>query len=144
MNNPLDPEEKIRGGIGHLKALKDTFAYLYLTLAAYNAGRGRVIENGIQIINDEDDTGHLKVPAPEAPMKDMIILKHGEDKITFLWFTHPKFRMNTRLHCRRRQIQLFFRCIKHNLRIRRFFGTLENAVKMQIYIVVFFIFASPS
>jgi len=34
------------------------------------------------------------------------------------------------------QIELFFRWIKQHLRIKRFFGTSENAVKSQIWIAV--------
>ena len=34
------------------------------------------------------------------------------------------------------QIELFFKWIKQHLRIKRFFGTTENAVKTQIWIAV--------
>ena len=34
------------------------------------------------------------------------------------------------------QVELFFRCIKHHLRIKKFYGTSENAVKTQICIAV--------
>ena len=34
------------------------------------------------------------------------------------------------------QIELFFRWIKHNLKIRHFFGTSENAVRIQIAIAL--------
>lgn len=34
------------------------------------------------------------------------------------------------------QIEIFFRCIKQNLRIKSFFGTSENAVKTQIWIAI--------
>jgi hypothetical protein len=36
------------------------------------------------------------------------------------------------LYKRRWQIELFFRCIKHTVKIRHFFGTSENAVRIQI------------
>ena len=36
----------------------------------------------------------------------------------------------------RRQVELFFKWIKQHLRIKRFFGTSENAVKTQIWIAV--------
>jgi hypothetical protein len=40
------------------------------------------------------------------------------------------------LYRSRWQIELFFRWIKQHLRIKRFFGTAENAVKTQIWIAV--------
>jgi transposase len=40
------------------------------------------------------------------------------------------------LYKRRWQIELFFRWIKHTLKIRHFFGTSENAVRIQIAIAL--------
>ena len=40
------------------------------------------------------------------------------------------------LYKSRWQIELFFKLIKQNLRIKLFFGTSENAVKSQIWIAV--------
>ena len=42
----------------------------------------------------------------------------------------------TELYKRRWQIELFFRWIKHSLKIRHFFGTSENAVRIQIAIAL--------
>ncbi len=41
-----------------------------------------------------------------------------------------------RLYKCRWQVELFFKWIKQHLRIKRFFGTSENAVKTQIWIAV--------
>ena len=40
------------------------------------------------------------------------------------------------LYKSRWQVELFFKWIKQNLRIKHFFGTSENAVKTQIWIAV--------
>jgi hypothetical protein len=40
------------------------------------------------------------------------------------------------LYKRRWQIELFFRWIKHNLKIRHFFGTSENAVRIQLAVAL--------
>src|SRR6476620_325508 len=40
------------------------------------------------------------------------------------------------LYKARWQVELFFKCIKQHLRIKRFYGTSENAVKSQIWIAV--------
>jgi soluble lytic murein transglycosylase-like protein len=43
VQNPLDPEENIRGGMKHMRSLMDTFDNdLVLSLAAYNAGENLV------------------------------------------------------------------------------------------------------
>ena len=42
----------------------------------------------------------------------------------------------TRLYKARWQVELFFKWIKQNLRIKAFFGTSANAVKTQIWIAV--------
>jgi len=42
----------------------------------------------------------------------------------------------TSLYKKRWQVELFFKWIKQNLRIKHFFGTSENAVKTQIWIAV--------
>lgn len=40
------------------------------------------------------------------------------------------------LHKQRWQIELFFNWIKQNLKIRRFLGTSENAVRIQIFVAL--------
>lgn len=49
VNNPFDPEDNMKSGIRYLKSLQETFGDLDLTLAAYNAGPRRVIENRMQV-----------------------------------------------------------------------------------------------
>jgi hypothetical protein len=50
-------------------------------------------------------------------------------------FTLPAFTITELYRCRW-QVELFFKWIKQHLRIKVFFGTSENAVKTQIWIVV--------
>jgi hypothetical protein len=50
-------------------------------------------------------------------------------------FTLPSL-VIAKLYQQRWQIELFFKWIKQNLRIKRFYGTSENAVKVQIWIAV--------
>ena len=45
------------------------------------------------------------------------------------------------LYKARWQVELFFKWIKQNLRIRHFYGTSENAVKTQIWTAVYLIAA---
>jgi len=41
-----------------------------------------------------------------------------------------------RLYKQRWQVELFFKWIKQNLRVKKFYGNSENAVKVQIWIAV--------
>ncbi len=50
-------------------------------------------------------------------------------------FTLPAFTITELYRCRW-QVELFFKWIKQHLRIKAFFGTSENAVKLQIWIAV--------
>ena len=50
-------------------------------------------------------------------------------------FTLPALTIADLYRCRW-QVELFFRWIKQNLRIKTFYGTSENAVKTQIWIAV--------
>jgi hypothetical protein len=50
-------------------------------------------------------------------------------------FTLPALTITELYRCRW-QVELFFKWIKHHLRIKAFFGTTENAVKAQIWIAV--------
>jgi len=58
---------------------------------------------------------------------------------TFVFLTNNKslsYLTVTELDRYRRQVELFFKWIKQNLRIKAFYGTSENAVKTQIWIAV--------
>ena len=50
-------------------------------------------------------------------------------------FTLPALTI-AQVYKRRWQIELFFKWIKQNLRIKAFFGTSDNAVKTQLWIAV--------
>ena len=50
-------------------------------------------------------------------------------------FVLPAFTITELYRCRW-QVELFFKWIKQHLRIKAFFGTSENAVKLQIWIAI--------
>jgi soluble lytic murein transglycosylase-like protein len=47
VSDPFDPLQNIDGGTRYLRALLDNFKDVELSLAAYNAGPGRVAQNGV-------------------------------------------------------------------------------------------------
>ena len=76
----------------------------------------------------------------EETLSGMRIVKafNGERKITrkFEKVNQEFTSTITKVYRLRWQIELFFKWVKQHLRIKRFFGTSENAVKTQIWIAV--------
>jgi transposase len=68
-----------------------------------------------------------------------IVFYDKEQKIRFIFFTN-NFQLSaetiTQLYKQRWKIELFFKWIKQHLRIKKFFGFSENAVKTQIWIAI--------
>jgi hypothetical protein len=65
--------------------------------------------------------------------------KDPESDKTLIFLTNQMTLSSTTvcaLYKQRWQVELFFKWIKQHLRIKRFFGTSENAVKTQIWIAV--------
>lgn len=70
--------------------------------------------------------------------EDTRIIKFWDDKREKLvWLVTNRFDLTTRevreLYRMRWEIEIFFKFIKQNLKLKRFFGTSRNAVKIQIY-----------
>jgi hypothetical protein len=81
-----------------------------------------------------------------APLR-RVRFKDPETGKTFVFLTNqmtlPASTIGA-LYKNRWQVELFFKWIKQHLRIKRFFGTSENAVKTQIRIAVRSTYSSPS
>ena len=88
-----------------------------------------------------DQTGMLTVYASRqdypAPLRRVVITDDEGKRLTFLTnnFTLTP-EVIAALYRQRWQVELFFKWIKQHLRIKKFFGTSENAVKTQIWIAV--------
>lgn len=65
---------------------------------------------------------------------------HGEDKFKFLTFLTNNFSLDAvviaRLYKKRWQIELFFKWIKQNLKIKTFYSYNENGIKIQIWTAI--------
>jgi len=89
-----------------------------------------------------DQTIKLTVPATAKKYPDKIRRVKYRDPETgkVLTFLTNNFDLPAKiiadLYKQRWQVELFFKWIKQNLRIKTFFGTSENAVKTQIWIAV--------
>lgn len=69
----------------------------------------------------------------------MVDFYDTESRREFRYFTNAKRISATRvaeLYRNRWQVELFFKWLKQHLRIKKFWGTSENAVRIQIYIAM--------
>jgi hypothetical protein len=83
-------------------------------------------------------TGHYAQQDFPAPLRRVRFNDQATSKtLVFLTnnFTLPALTITQLYRCRW-QVELFFKWIKQHLRIKRFFGTSQNAVKSQIWIAV--------
>ena len=88
-----------------------------------------------------DQTGMLTVYTSRkeypAPLRRVVITDDDGKRLTFLtnnFVLTPA--LITALYRQRWQVEMFFKWIKQHLRIQKFLGTSENAVKTQIWIAV--------
>ena len=56
--------------------------------------------------------------------------------MTFFDFAHVLIEQATQLYRCRWQVELFFKWIKQHLRIKVFYGTSENAVRIQVWVAI--------
>jgi hypothetical protein len=88
-----------------------------------------------------DQTGMLTVRSSRReypdPLRRVVIKDEDGKRLTFLtnnFVLTPE--LIAALYRQRWQVELFFKWIKQHLRITKFFGTSENAVKTQIWIAI--------
>ena len=88
-----------------------------------------------------DQTGVLTVSTSRkeypAPLRRVVITDDDGKRLTFLtnnFVLTPE--LIAALYRQRWQVELFFKWIKQHLRIKKFLGTSENAVKTQIWIAI--------
>ena len=62
--------------------------------------------------------------------------EQGREFVFLTNATHISSLLAAELHKNRWQIELFFKWLKQHLKIKKFWGTTENAVRIQIYIAI--------
>lgn len=100
----------------------------------------RAVDRNIGLICDQSVLLSGRFPSRDYPEKLRRVRYHDEGTGKTLVFLTNNFTLPAlviaKLYQQRWQIELFFKWIKQNLRIKRFYGTSENAVKVQIWIAV--------
>jgi len=128
---------------GRLYALHQSLAF-FVTRAKSNTQFQRRYSHSVNRATTNvfcDQTGMLTVYKSRkeypAPLRRVVITDDDGKRLTFLtnnFVLTPE--LIAALYRQRWQVELFFKWIKQHLRIKKFFGTSENAVKTQIWIAI--------
>lgn len=99
---------------------------------------------GVGILEDNDlkighraPRGGATNPLADTPLREVLVEREGKEPLRLV--TNDLERPATEiaaLYKERWQIELLFKWIKQNLKIKRFLGRSENAVKIQIYVAL--------
>lgn len=72
-----------------------------------------------------------------TPLREIVVEREGKDPMSLVTNDHKRSAEEiAELYRQRWQIELFFKWIKQNLKIKKYLGRSENAVKMQIYVAI--------
>jgi hypothetical protein len=73
----------------------------------------------------------------DTPLREVLVERDGKAPLRLITNDFKRSAAEiAQLYKQRWQIELFFKWIKQNLRIKAFFGRSENAVRMQLYVAI--------
>lgn len=104
--------------------------------ADYEVVEERAVPQNSTILKDEIIMFHsLARKNVMLPLRRIEVRDEANDKVLVLLSNHLKFGATTiaRVYKDRWQIELFFKALKQNLRVKTFVGTSANALKIQIW-----------
>ena len=123
----------------HYKNRNIRFITRMKTNAAFQVLKSKTIEHS-NILSDEiiEFTGYATYKKYPHPLRKIVIWDEEHEKeIIFLTNDlHLSAKTIADIYKARWEIELFFKTIKQNLKIKRFFGCSENAVRTQIWIAM--------
>lgn len=102
------------------------------------AGDGILFDRRLKIGHRQPRGGAAKNPLYEMSLREVVVDRPDKDQPLYLLtndLERPAAEI-ARLYKERWDIELLFKWIKQNLKIRRFLGRSENAVKIQIYVAL--------
>lgn len=99
-------------------------------------GAGILEDNDLRI-GHKAPRGGATNPLFDTALREILVEREGKDAMRLVTndLTRPAAEIAA-LYKERWQIELLFKWIKQNLRIKRFLGRSENAVKIQIYVAL--------
>lgn len=112
--------------------VKDNMCYEIVRERKFNAVDGVSADQEVKFTNRKAEAcGNLRVVAAK-------VIERGKERVCRFLTNDMNLAASTvvKLYKARWQIELFFKQLKQNLKIKSFMGTTENAVKTQIYITM--------
>lgn len=99
-------------------------------------GQGILEDNDVKI-GHAAPRGGARNPLFDTPLREILVAREGKAPMRLVTndLTRPATEIAA-LYKERWQIELLFKWIKQNLKIKRFLGRSENAVKIQIYVAL--------
>lgn len=96
-----------------------------------------ILEDNRLRVGHPSPRGGARNPLADTELREIVVEREGKKPLRLVTndLTRPAAEIAA-LYKERWQIELLFKWIKQNLRIRRFLGHSENAVKSQIYIAL--------
>lgn len=96
-----------------------------------------ILEDNYIKIGLKAPRGGAKNPLFDKPLREIVVEREGEQPLRLITndLTRSAAEISA-LYKERWQIELLFKWIKQNLKIKRFIGRSENAVKIQIYVAI--------
>jgi putative transposase len=102
------------------------------------AGDGILADRRVRIGHRQPRGGAPKNPLYDTVLREIVVAREDNNQ-PFVLLTNDLQRPASdiaRLYKERWQIELLFKWLKQNLKIRRFLGRSENAVRIQIYVAL--------
>jgi IS4 transposase len=96
-----------------------------------------ILEDNDLKIGHRSPRGGATNPLADTPLREVVVEREGKEPLRLVTndLKRPASEIAA-LYKERWQIELLFKWIKQNLKIRRFLGRSENAVKIQIYVAL--------
>jgi hypothetical protein len=105
--------------------------------ASYRVTEKRAVPENRNIIKDQiiEVTGYESIKKCPHPLRRVEVWDEENERIIVLWTNHLTFGATTiaSIYKDRWQIEIFFKTIKQNLKIKTFVGTSRNALLTQIW-----------
>ena len=96
-----------------------------------------ILAETILKVGHQKPRGGATNPLYDTPLREIVVERQGKEPLHLVTndLTRPATEI-AELYKTRWQIELFFKWIKQNLRVKRFWGRSENAVRIQLYVAV--------
>lgn len=100
------------------------------------AGEGILADNRVKVGHPRPRGGKVN-PLAETPLREIVVARPGKEPLCLVTNDLTRSAADiAALYKERWQIELMFKWLKQTLKIKRFVGRSENAVKIQIYCAI--------